>query len=759
MFLFLLSNVYSQKVGLVLSGGGAKGIAHIGLIRALEENNIPIDCISGTSIGAIIGGLYASGYSPDEIEQLIKSAEFILWSSGIIEEEQTYYFKKLDINASWIELKFTDDSLLKPILPTNIVPNHQMDLGFFKIFSSAAAACNYNFDSLMVPFRCVATDIYNKKEFIMAAGELSSAIRASSTYPLYFKPIKIDNTLLFDGGMINNFPVEILDKAFNPDVIIGCKVASNSPPPEEDNISTQLENIFTAQTNYSVPPGKGVLIEPKLMDVNTFDFYRYDTLEKQGYDATMARLDEIKEMVVRRVTIQELQEKRRHFKAKEQKLLFGNIYISGLNSTQRAYTINSIRSNKEIFTIDDFEDAYFKLLADQIISSIYPRALFNRKTGYFDLYLSIKRDKRFEASLGGNISSSSVNQAYAGVEFKHLSNNSYNVWANTYFGRFYSSASIRGRADFPLLFIGSKVLNLPFYIDLGITFNHWDYYKSNTDLFFEDSRPSFVIIDESNLRAEIGFPLTDHGRITIGGAIARMTDEYYQTNKFSKNDTSDVTDFNYSVCHFTTEQNTLNYRQFPNAGRFISMKVMYIQGNEKHVPGSTSLDDTTRYNSHRWLQLNITFDRYFKINRKFTLGIYLQGVFSQQDFFSDYPSTIHAAPAFQPTPFSKTMLIENFRAYNFIGGGIKSVVNVFRKFDLRIETYIFQPYQKILPENQQADYGKILNARHYLSSIILVYQTLAGPASLSVSYYDKSDSRVYFQFNFGYILFNKKGMD
>ena len=105
-FYLLPFSGYSQKVGLVLSGGGAKGLAHIGVIRALEENNIPIDYITGTSMGAIIGGLYAAGYSPDEMETLFKSEDFELWSKVIIPPRYVYYFKKLDENPSFIDLDF-----------------------------------------------------------------------------------------------------------------------------------------------------------------------------------------------------------------------------------------------------------------------------------------------------------------------------------------------------------------------------------------------------------------------------------------------------------------------------------------------------------------------------------------------------------------------------------------------------------------------------------------------------------------------------
>ncbi|MCK5823420.1 MAG: patatin-like phospholipase family protein, partial [Bacteroidales bacterium] len=210
ILLFILitfkTNIYSQKVGLVLSGGGAKGIAHIGVIKALEENGIPIDYVAGTSMGAIIGGLYAIGLTPEEMEDLIKSDDFQKWAFGKLEESDTYFFKMKEKNSSMVEMKFTTDkdSVLKPILPTNIIPNHQMDLAFLKIYSQACAKANYNFDSLFIPFRCVATDIYKNKAVAFSQGVLSSTIRASMTFPFYFKPITIKNTLFFDGGMKNN---------------------------------------------------------------------------------------------------------------------------------------------------------------------------------------------------------------------------------------------------------------------------------------------------------------------------------------------------------------------------------------------------------------------------------------------------------------------------------------------------------------------------------------------------------------------------
>ena len=151
--------IYAQKVGLVLSGGGAKGLTHIGIIRALEENNIPIDYIAGTSMGAIIGSLYAMGYSPDDMVELLKSEDFKRWYSGEVEEKYVYHFKKNLPTPEFFNIRFSfRDSLksLKPqFLPTSVVNPIQMNLVFVDLYARATAACKGDFDKLFVPFRCI----------------------------------------------------------------------------------------------------------------------------------------------------------------------------------------------------------------------------------------------------------------------------------------------------------------------------------------------------------------------------------------------------------------------------------------------------------------------------------------------------------------------------------------------------------------------------------------------------------------------------
>ncbi|MFM7474143.1 MAG: patatin-like phospholipase family protein, partial [Crocinitomicaceae bacterium] len=214
-----------QRVGLVLSGGGAAGIAHIGVLKALEEHNIPIHYITGTSAGSLVGALYACGYSPDEISSYVKSDKFQLMTSGKLDATRNYFFRKGYDHAGTVEFSFSRDSILRKSIPMNLVTPSLLDFEMLRIFGHTSASKSENFDSLFVPFRCVASDIQSKRCVIFSKGNLNEAVRSSMTYPLYVNPISVNGKVLFDGGLYNNFPVDVMYQEFQPDFIIGSNVS------------------------------------------------------------------------------------------------------------------------------------------------------------------------------------------------------------------------------------------------------------------------------------------------------------------------------------------------------------------------------------------------------------------------------------------------------------------------------------------------------------------------------------------------------
>ena len=751
-FLFNFSNAKSQKVGLVLSGGGAKGFAHIGVIKALEEYNIPIDYIYGTSVGALIGGLYAISYSPEEIEKFVNSYHLKKWSYGDIDEKYIYYFKKNELNAVFVKLKlFYKDSILKIQLPGNILSTHQMDFDFMEIMAGASAISNNNFDSLFIPYACVASDVYEKKSYVMKNGDLASSVRASMTYPFIVKPIKIDEKLLFDGGLYNNFPVELMKEDFNPDIIIGSNVSSNSLPPDVDDILLQLENMLIDKTNFSIAKKDGVLISPVVDNVGLMDLKDINGTIQKGYEATLEKINEINNLVKTRRKKKNLEEKRKIFKEKQKKLLFQNIYIKGVNSVQRKYLKKSILQKQKIFSIEQLRATYFKLISDDKISSIYPKAKFNKKTSYFDLFLNVRKEKYFDIKVGGNISSSSINQGFVGVEYKFLGKNSINLMANTYFGRFYTSAQIMGKIDYPT--------KLPFFIDLSLTFNRWDFFRSYSDLFFEDVRPSYLIQNETNFATNFSMPIKINGKFTVGAAFSYDRFYYYQNNIFLQADTSDNTKLKSVNAHFLMEKNTLNYSQFANSGVYFGILGQFVIGDEKHIPGSNSYEKEILEEKHNFFQIKIIYDKYIKIFPRYNISFYNELLISNKKFFQNYTSTIFSASSFSPIPHSKTLFLKKYRSYNYFGFGLRNIYNILRNFDFRFEVYIFKPYRAIFENaKKKAYFGEILKEQSFIESISFVYHTPFGNASLSLNNYDKLDKKLYILFNFGYILFNRKGL-
>ena len=274
----------------MLSGGGAPGIAHIGMIKALEENNIPIDYISGTSIGALIGGMYASGYSPDEMIRFFKSSDF----------------RKM----KRFEIRFPK----KYFLPTHIIKPQKVQIGLEKLTGQATKLSGGNFDSLFVPFRCVASDVYRKEPFVFSKGDLATAIRASMTFPFVFEATKVENRLLFDGGIYNNFPADIMQQSFHPDFMIGSVVAYNPPQADPNDILMQLQNMIINDTNYSIADSLGIVLNFDLKKKSMFDFSQIDSLVNIGYQETKKQIEQIKIKVQRRVSIYYINRKRVSFR-------------------------------------------------------------------------------------------------------------------------------------------------------------------------------------------------------------------------------------------------------------------------------------------------------------------------------------------------------------------------------------------------------------------------------------------------------------
>lgn len=751
--LLIFSELSAQRVGVVLSGGGASGVAHVGVLKALEENNIPIDYIAGTSMGALVGGMYAMGYSPKEIEVILTSPDFQKWVFGKQDDRYVYYFREREPNSSWIGLKFKIDSTFQTKLPTNIISPINLDFAFMERTSAVSAAANYNFDSLFIPYRAVAADIHNKKEVIFNKGDLGQAMRASTTYPFFFKPIVVDDKLLFDGGLYNNFPADVMYRDFLPDVIIGSTVATEMAPPDEDDILSQIKNMLMERTLYNevCETESMLIIRPKITKISILDFSKNIEIIQNGYESALQRMPEIYRMVGRFQDSSSLKESRIKFRSKLKPMIIDDIQIEGLTKNQVSYVNGVLGKKKFPVNLSEIRPNYFRLAFDDRIKKIYPLATYDTSDQHFRLKLQMKVDKDLYAQFGGLFSSRPINTGFISLRYKRITRIGLSLDANAFFGKFYGSLQIKGTFDFPTKF--------PFLIEGDFTTNNFDYFTS-ASTFFEDIKPSYLIQYDRHFTGGFSFPIGNHARLKSGLTGSRVFDDYYQTKNFTTVDTADRTNFNHVSTWMYIERNTLNKKFYANGGSYLIFKVKFFAGQEYNIPGSTSLVKDEFEANHNFIRARIIYDTYFNKRGRFKAGFYGEAVVSNQPFFNNFTASIMEAAIFSPIPESKTLFLPQYRAHNFLAAGLKTVTSFTSRLDLRVEGYIFQPYQEILENaNLSAYYGKPFDKRYFMASAVLVYHTPIAPIAVSVNYYDRIKNPFSVIFTLGYVLFNKRAID
>ncbi|MBA3665233.1 MAG: patatin-like phospholipase family protein [Bacteroidetes bacterium] len=754
LFLLHFSNLLSQRVGLVLSGGGASGLTHIGVIKALEENNIPIDYIAGTSIGSLIGGYYAIGYSPQEIEQVVRNSFFLSITKGDLPARYDYLIKQRENYASWITFKFNLKANYLKNLPTNVINSIPIDYYLMETFTGASNHVKNNFDSLMVPFRCLASDVLSKKSVVFRKGDLPSALRASMSYPFYLRPIQVDGRLLFDGGLYNNFPTDVMQKEFAPDFIIGSNVSENIVAPDDDDLYLQLRSLLMNQTEFNPIGENGVLIEP-WSAVSIFNFDNAKRLIDSGYAATMRAIPSIKRNIRRAQDLKELSEKRQRFRGFQNpdKIVFDSLSIVGCNTNERLFIRKSLFYKKESFTLTQLKKRYFRLASDDKIKNIFPVSSRDTATGKYTLKLLGKKEKPIYLDAGAIISNRPISEGFLSLQYNHLGRIGFSAYSNGYLGKLYSGTYSKLRFDFPG--------KLPFYIEPSFTWSRWDYYSSSV-LFYDFLKPAYLVQEDKFAELKFGVPVGNVSQFNVSGGLTEWSNSYYQTDNFTRANTSDKTYFDYWYVQSNYKLNTLNRKMYATEGTLINARARFLQGNESHVPGNTSLDTSEFKNlAHDpWLQLKFTVDSYIKTFKGFRIGVFGEAVYSTQSFFSNYQATILSAPAFNPTPESQTFFLDAFRAHNYFAGGLKAITTPVRGLDIRLEAYIFQPVLSILktPDNT-AKYSTPFLYRNFSGMAAAVYNTAVGPVSIGVNYYDQKDFPFSFFFHFGYIIFNKRSID
>jgi NTE family protein len=288
------------RIGLVLSGGGARGAAHVGVLKVLEELRIPISVIAGTSMGALVGGVYASGVSPEEMERRLTTAD---WDFLFVDEppREDWPIRRKDqgMRPTWDFSLGVDDKGLQ--LPKGALAGQKVELFFADLVKGADGV--RNFDDLPIPFRAVATDLENGGMRVFDSGPLPEVMRASMSVPGLFSPVEIEDHLYVDGGLVRNLPVDVARK-MGVDLVIAVNLGSGYLPRDQlgsvVGVLGQMIAILTEQNVQrslkELHKGKDILIVPDLGDITSSDFNRAADAIKTGEDAARAATAQLKRL-------------------------------------------------------------------------------------------------------------------------------------------------------------------------------------------------------------------------------------------------------------------------------------------------------------------------------------------------------------------------------------------------------------------------------------------------------------------------------
>ncbi|MCC2548894.1 patatin-like phospholipase family protein [Hymenobacter sp. BT175] len=761
-FLFFLTlsalPLQAQKVGLVLSGGGAKGLAHIGVLKVLEKNRIPIDYIIGTSMGSVVGALYSAGYSPAQIEEMVLDPKFQYWVSGKQQEDKTFNYLNADASPAALRLGVAIDTSFRTRFTPNLINDVNLNFALARTLAPAAARANYNFDQLFIPFRCLAAEVFTRKQVIQRSGSLADAVRNSMAVPLVFRPIRnVDGRYLFDGGIYNNFPTDVMRAEFKPDIMIGVNVGDVAykkyPTGKDDQLLTGTILFLGANVADTLAVGpNGVFVQPDLEGYGATDFERVRELIELGEKAANDKLPQMMRRIQRRTDTLDLQRRRNEFQGSVPKPVFTRITVQGLQEKQNDYVRSFFQRDGRTYTIDDIEEGYFRLASDDFFRNIYPRIRYDAEEKGYVFSLDARQNNNLTAEAGFVLSTRPIDNIYLGLEYRLLRRYLYSTTASVNLGRFYNAAQGHVRINVP-----AKV---SFYLEPGITYNQWSYQKTGGILGREIQN---TLIEQSDRYVGMQFGVSPRyrSRLELSGGFFVNNDDYANTTEVSTSAVLDETNFRGTTAALNYTRNSLNRKQYPTGGRRVLASLRGVRGTETYRPGSTSIRTEQIRNERQWLQFSAMSEQYFPLpNKKQTWGYFSELVYSAQPTFANYRSSLTSSPGFTPLVDSRTLFLDNYRNPRYAAGGLRFSQSLLGKLEWRTEGFVHIAYRKVEEGPDQLPViDKGFSRPRLTASSGLIYQSPVGPAALHVIHYDDPARRWAVFAHIGYLLFHNRALE
>lgn len=743
-------------VGVVMSGGGAKGLYHIGVLEALEEYGIPIDYVAGTSMGSIIAAMYAAGYSPAEMRRIVASGAVKEWVSGRIDPNRYLaYYRQYGQSPSFINVRLDFRKGSRTFQsPTNLLSSTQIDMALVGLFAPATAASDGDFNRLMVPFLCVASDMNARKPVVLREGELSEAVRASMSIPLVFKAMTRDSMLLYDGGVYDNFPWKALDESYRPALIIGSICTSgNTRPSEQNSLMDQAFLLAMQETDYSLPEGRSIRIA-RAVDVGMLDFDRAEETMNAGYTDALSKMPEILQRVDARSTPAEIAIRRETFREKCPPLIFDDYRIEGLTQPQREYIRDFMQVDRKstgrqrAMGFDQLRDKLYEVLANGDFTMDFPHAVYNPQTRRYAFEARFQTKPNFKIAVGGNISSTAFNMGYIGLNYHSIGRVAQTWGADLFPGPLYTWGSLGGRTDFYAW--------KPLFLDYSFNFHTHDLMHGNFGNLTEVT--DALHVKESGLYGSLGLgmPLTHRSFFLLRTNLGHVN-YHYAADEF-QGDETDHSRFTYFGAMAAVKRSTLDRMIHSRRGSDLQLSGIFVTGRDKFEPMNKG---GFRSKIHRqWFGARLTWDKYLDLPQRtwFSLGLNLDAVITNHPHFTCNGATLLSMPAYAPLPHTRMIYLPALRGKRFVAGGVMPT------FDLLSNCFFRTGFYAMYRERRDNDpqflrYTGENRQMHYFVDASFVYHTPIGPVSLSLTKYDlRNWKNMYLMFSFGYAIFAPKGI-
>lgn len=735
-----------ETVGLVLSGGGAKGIAHVGVIKALEDAGIPFDYVAGTSMGAIVGSLYSCGWSPDQMMELFLSEGFKYWSSGIVNRNDEYYFSLPQPSAKWLTLNFNpkdSTNIFSHIIPSSLIDPIPMNLEFLELYSAYTEQCSGNFNNLFVPFRCVTSDVYHKHKIVLKSGSLGDAVRASMSFPLVFKPIEMDGVLVYDGGIYDNFPVDVMREDFHPDFIIGVSVSGPDGKPVKGDIYSQLEDMIIQNNDYNLPADEGVKIQVPVLNFGVLDWSEAREIYSIGYETGLQMVDSIKKRLPARESIENVSLKRKAFAAKTPDVKFEKVVVTGATPPQEEYIRFLFQGDDPDATVDlsQVRNGYYRAVGGGQFYDLLPQARFG-KNGTDTLLLEANIRKPWNIGAGGWVTTSTNSMLYLTAGYHTLRFNSIDVDIAGWFGQSYYAAQLK--AGFGLS------TSVPSSLEIEAVLSRQKFYDSEI-LFYQSGTPPYI--NDSQLFARFGycFAIGKPAKGFVNIAYGREMNQFFpqEDNSFSTLN-RDKSIYHVAALKAGAELNTLDNLLYPSSGKQWLVDILLSHEENKFIPYDPALVAARGWTSHFNGSVELLWKHYFPLHNNFRFGGFVNVLGSFEKLYQDYTSTMIHMPAFAPTPSTRNYFNPAFRANNFAALGMMPIWSPLSHAQLRGDFYFYCPIRNVVSTaDGSAKYQGWFHRPQFIGEVAAVYNFPFASLSLYVNYLTAPARNWNFGINFG----------